>query len=92
MSHRANFLCPLKCPGEAGGAVPLDQVGVRLFPVAACPLLHHVIIPLIVTLQRNTLTSYIYVCVYSYCCKALLLGMHADGNMYMRIILPHRQE
>lgn len=64
VSHRANFLCPLKCPGEAGGAVTLDQVGVRLFPVAACPLLHHVIIPLIVTLQRNILTSYIYLYIF----------------------------
>lgn len=73
MSHHVKFLCSLKCPGEADGAVALDQVGVRLFAVAAFPLLHHIITPLIITLQRNTLTSYTFILMPSF-----FLWMHPD--------------
>lgn len=58
MSHHVKHLCTLKRPDEGDGAVAMDQVGVRLFAVAAFPLLHHIIIPLIKTLQRNTRSSH----------------------------------
>lgn len=60
VSHQVKFLCSLKCPGEGDGAVALNQVGVRLFPVAAVPLLHYIVIPLIVTLWKDTLTSCVH--------------------------------
>lgn len=53
MSHHVKCLRTLKCPDKAHGAVAMDQVGVRLFPVAATPMLHHIIIPLIITLRKR---------------------------------------
>lgn len=58
VSHHVKRLCTLKSPDEGDGAVAMDQVGVRLFAAAAFPLLHHIIIPLIITLQRNTCPSH----------------------------------
>lgn len=50
-AHWAEFLRPLKRPGEAVGVVALDQVGVRLFAVVARPQLHHIVIPLVGALR-----------------------------------------
>lgn len=61
MSHHTKLLCSLKRPCKARGAVALDQVRVRLFAGTARPVLHHIIIPLIITLQRHTLLSYIFI-------------------------------
>lgn len=50
-AHRVEFLRALKRPGEAVGVIALNQVGVRLFAVAARPQFHHVIIPLVEALR-----------------------------------------
>lgn len=60
VTHHVNFLCPLKCPGEGDSAVALNQVWVGLFPFAAIPLLHYIIIPFIVTLRKDTLRSCVH--------------------------------
>lgn len=53
VSHLTVFSCALKRPREAVGGIPLDQEGVRLFGLTAPPPLHHIIQPLVVTLQTN---------------------------------------
>ena len=53
VSHWAICLGALKGPGETGGAVAPDQVGVWLLPAGAGPALHLFIVPLIVALRER---------------------------------------
>lgn len=66
VSHLTVFSCALKRPREAVGGIPLDQEGVRLFGLTAPPPLHHIIQPLVVTLQTNTPPAWAFITVPSF--------------------------
>lgn len=82
--HCVKVLGALEGPGEAGGAVALDQVGVRLFVGAALPLLHHITAPAGTTLQGNTDGSYPSA-------SSGVSFIHSFDNKHCDIV-PHRQE
>lgn len=89
-THPAEFLRPLKRPGEAVGVVVLNQVGVRLFAVVAHPQLDHVVIPLVEALRgRKRINS-------THGCSALFLKCaHIKRNLlgffFLSVLPPGRK-